>query len=351
MRTTDQETERIASVLSERYGLRPREVVRLPIGEGTANYRAACADRTVFVKQYGSDADLVAEAAATLMSRIAGGQGVPVPSVVPNRNGEAIDLEGALSVWEWVPGTVVRDRPTESQYHDVGAALGRIHRAFADLPGSDGPAPHVQRWRRRMDPRDLVLRVDQLRDIVTIRLASGAGDAFDELAATTLDERRAAVDRLPGLLAKLPDLTTQFLHGDYTFVNVLFDGARLVAVTDFRPPDPFLVAYELGRVAFSPNAIVTDPDWLGGARTLVLGYLDTGPGIRADDVRACARVALLQLLRSLYGVKEHYLRPSLFQDELDRFWLHRHRSVTVLLEHLDDIETMLAQLAIRASAS
>ena len=135
--------------------------------------------------------------------------------------------------------------------------------------------------------------------------------------------------RIPALLDGLPALTTQVLHGDYSPVNLLFDGDALTAVTDFRPPDPFLIAYDLGRMAFYPNTVTSSPDWPGAARTLIAAYLEASPPATADDIRCCARVALLQLLTSLYGVKQHYLKPGLLQDDLDHFWLLRHRAAGI----------------------
>jgi hypothetical protein len=86
-------------------------------------------------------------------------------------------------------------------------------------------------------------------------------------------------------------------------------------------------------------------DWLDAAARLISAYLDTNPLAVAEDVRACARVALLQLLTSLYGVKQHYLRPGLLQDDLDVFWHLRHRTARTLLTRLGEIEDALTDLA------
>ncbi|MFD1501337.1 phosphotransferase, partial [Streptosporangium lutulentum] len=138
------------------------------------------------------------------------------------------------------------------------------------------------------------------------------------------------------------DLTVQVVHGDYSPVNLLFVGERLSAVLDFRPPDPFLLAYDLGRMAFYPNSVTGDADWLGAAATLIGAYRQEHPAVAAADVRTCGRVALLQLLKSLYGVRQHYLKPGVFQDDLDAFWLLRHRAVSVLPADLAATDTLLA---------
>ncbi|MFE9801569.1 hypothetical protein ACFYP6_22335 [Streptomyces goshikiensis] len=54
-------------------------------------------------------------------------------------------------------------------------------------------------------------------------------------------------------------------------------------------------------------------------------------------------MALLQLMTSLYGVKQHYLKPGLLQEDLDQFWLLRHAASQRLPENLPNVESALAQ--------
>lgn len=336
----------LAAILNGRYGLAASELVQLPIGQGTVNFRATCPGRDVFVKTYPADADLPGERDAIGLSELAGRNGVAIAAVLRNRDGQVIDTttEIAVSVWEWMPGKVVTSGLTTSQYQQAGAALGRIHAVFTKLPASVGPAPQVRRW-RDPDLGKLAADISRLLAIISRRVAAGQTDPFDEMAARTLAERERAAGEIPRLLAGLPELTAQVLHGDYSPVNLLFDGDRLSAVLDFRPPDPFLISYDLGRMAFYPNTVTSDPDWIGAAATLIGAYRDANPQVPAADIRACTRVALLQLLGSLYGVKQHYLKPGLFQDDLDQFWQLRHQAAGVLLRHLPDTDAMLSDLA------
>jgi Ser/Thr protein kinase RdoA (MazF antagonist) len=337
--------ESVAAVLADRYGLAARGLARLPIGQGTINYRADCADRAVFVKSYPPDADVPGESDAIGLSELAGGHGVPVAAVLRNRDGQVIDTSSpiAVSVWEWMPGRVVTEGLSTSQYNQAGAALGRIHATFADLPASAGPAPQVNEW-RTVDLNGLAATIDRLLSVIADHTATRPPDAFDAAAERTLTERRGMIDRIPVLLADLPDLTAQVLHGDYSPVNLLFDGEQLSAVIDFRPPDPFLIAYDLGRMAFYPNTVTSERDWMTAAGTLITGYLQNNPTVAAADIHACARVALLQLLGSLYGVKQHYLKPGLFQTDLDAFWLLRHHAAAILLDHLAETDALLHEL-------
>ncbi|MFD4577420.1 phosphotransferase enzyme family protein [Streptomyces sp. NPDC058417] len=335
----------IAAILADGYGLAVRDLIRLPIGQGTVNYRATCDDREVFVKSYPSHADLAAEERAIRLSELARRHHIPAARVTANRHAQLIDTSTshALSVWQWMPGrvtTVLNPR----QCTQAGRTLGRIHAVFAALPESPGPAPEAEAW-MRMDPARLQATIDLLLRIIAERTRTGSADAFDAVAEQTLRERRGMLEQLPKLLAELPSgLTTQVLHSDYSPVNLLFDGDTLTAVLDFRPPSPFLLSYDLGRMAFYPNTVASDPDWMQAARTLIAAYQKANPAARDADIRACARVALLQLLGSLYGVKQHYLKPGLFQDDLDAFWLLRHRTVASLLDHLSDTDQLLADL-------
>jgi len=343
-----EQADRIAATLAASYGLTVHALARLPIGQGTVNYRADCADRQVFVKNYPPGTDLSAEREAIALSTQALEAGIPGARVLTNQMGDVIDTSGSptasMSVWEWMPGQVVT-RLSPAQLVAAGSALGRIHALFANHPTpASAAAPTVERW-LGIDIDGLTTTIDQLLDIITGRSRAGAADAFDVDAQRTLLERRSMIAYIPGLLASLPvDLTVQVVHGDYSPVNLLFTGERLSAVLDFRPPDPFLLAYDLGRMAFYPNT-VTGEGWLDAAATFIGAYRKAHPEVADVDVRACGRVALLQLLKSLYGVKQHYLKPGLVQADLDAFWLTRHRAVSVLLSELPATDTLLTELA------
>jgi homoserine kinase type II len=346
--TTATGPDEVADLLHSQYGLAPAMLTRIGMGQGTVNYRAVLPGRNdVFVKCYPPDASLPAEHEAITLTGLAAYHGVPVAPVIPAADGQVIATSGttAISAWQWMPGSAGTDGLTVGQAEQAGAALGRIHAAFAQLPASSGPASQAERWREDMDIPGLHETIGQLRAIIARRSADGQGDEFDMLAGQTLAERDRALDRIPGLLASLPALSSQVLHGDFAPVNLLFEGDSLTAVLDFRPPDPFLVAYDLGRVAFFPTTIARGAGWPDAARALVATYIDANPAVPAADIRACARVALLQLLQSLYGVKQHYLRPGLIQDDLDRFWFQRHAASAILLDRLAETDDLLGDLA------
>ncbi|WP_307853150.1 phosphotransferase [Kitasatospora sp. RG8] len=336
----------LTAVLAEAYGLPGAVLERLPVGQVTVNYRARVGDRLLFVKHYRDGVtDLGAERAAVEQTRLARLRRVPVAAVRPAAGGATVVRHGSttVSVWEWMPGAIVDSGLNPAQQRAAGAALGRIHSAFADHPAGRRPTAAVDDW-LHPDLGLLEATVDKLLGIAGGRPRRGE---FDEQALRTLTERREVLRGIPELLAGLPPLTTQVLHGDYSAVNLLFQGDELTAVLDFLPPESFLAAYELGRIAFDPRTVVLDEDWITSGVNLVGSYLETNPLLPAADVTACARVALIQLLTSLYGVKQHYLKPGLLQPDLDRFWLLRHAAAQRLLDHLGDVESALAQAAHR----
>jgi homoserine kinase type II len=337
--SVDGGAEHVAETLTAAYGLAHAEVRRLPIGQGARNYTATTAERVVFVKQYPSDTDLAGELAGIGLSRVAGEAGVPVAEAIPSNRGELIVTHRgtAISVWAYVEGRPIETGWNAVQVDQAGRALGRIHRRFRAVPESSRPADGSNEW-LEFDLADMEATIDRLLAIISARESH---DEFDKQAELTLRERQAVVGRIPGMLTALPPLTSQVVHGDYSAVNLMFTDDTLAAVIDFRPPDPFLIAWELGRIAFDPRGVVLTAGWLESGLRLVRAYLEEDPGAAEADIVFCAHVALLQLMRSLYGVKNHYLKPGLLQDDLDEFWLFRHRASQALLALLDEIEDAL----------
>lgn len=329
----------VAALLTSQFGLRIQSLDRLPIGQGTVNYRAQTDAGLVFVKSYPAGTDLPAESAGIRLSALAADAGVPVARPLALRGDTFIaELGGsAASVWEYVDGHVIDTGLSHPQLDAAGTALGAIHRTFASLPESRGPAPQVNSW-LAFNTGGFTATIDRLLAVIG---AKDEPDEFDEIAGETLRERRSQAGHIPALIGGLPSLTAQVLHGDYSAVNLMFRGDQLAAVIDFRPPDPFLVAYELGRIAYDPRTVTLARDWQHDASVLISAYQRNKPQAASGDIIFSARAALIQLLTSLYGVKNHYLRPGLLQHDLDAFWLLRHRTATALLESLPAIEKSL----------
>src|SRR6266545_4488489 len=241
--------ERVENTLAESYGLRPVSARRVPVGQGTVNFVVECRERTVFVKQFGTETDWPAERAAIELSQLAGGAGVPVADVIADTTGDLLHRSDGfgMSVWDYVEASGVDGPISPDRMAAAGAALGRTHRCFLAHPANREPA--------RETVRALLGEIS----------SRPVRDDFDDRAERTLRERLADLDRIPGLLAPLPRLTSQVLHGDYSSLNLLFLGEDLAAVVDFRPPGPFLLSYELGRIALDTHNVALSDDWLARA--------------------------------------------------------------------------------------
>ena len=336
----------LATALADHYNLFDAVLSPVRGGQSTINLSATTPDgHRVFVKTYPAGSDLGSERGAIALAERAGDHGVPVASLIRDRHGHTVHTgaPSAFSVWQWVDGHVVT-HPHHHHCDQAGQVLGRIHSAFADLPVSAADRDASLAGWRTADVPALTTTIDLLLDSIK---AHTEPDTFDTIAAATLAERRTMLTHLPTLTAQVDEqLTVQVSHGDYSPVNLLHTPAgELAAVLDFGPPRPDLLAYDLGRMAFYPHTVTGREEWMALAATFITAYLDVRPRTRAVDVRSCGLIALLQLVRSLYGVQQHYLAPGLDQASLDDFWVLRHRTARILWERLPEIEHMLDELA------
>jgi len=321
------------------------------MGQGAKNYRVFSPDRTLFVKCYVHGTNLADEHEGIRLTKLAEKENIPTASIVPNKSGDWIDRHSRMpmSVWTWVDGSVETNHLNDRKCFALGQTLGVIHRLFSGIPESKLTPTLTKKW-RQISVQELTHKASSFRTIIDEKRKQGLADSFDIAAETELFERERQLHTLPWLLEKLPNLTSQVIHGDYNPINLMFAKDQLAAVLDFRAPKPFLVAYELGRVSFYPNYILSNSNWISNAYKIVVAYIEGHPNANPLDVMHCGRVALIQLIKSFYGVKQHYYGSGLLQNELDTFWKARHKSAAVLLDNLNEVEDML-ELAASSSAT
>ncbi len=339
------EESAVLSLLSEACGMDALSIARIPRGQGAVNYCVEANKGRFFVKSYLPGADLAAENAAIALSDRARQAGIATARPVHFGTGRYI-VQGAgctISVWHWVDGHTRTDGLSPRALHEIGFVLGRLHSALSGHVNSSARAAATRRF-LSTNEASVLAQIDIVEAAVQTKIGRIGSTDFDDIAIRTLEERREQLHRLPDLLHSLPTLSSQVVHGDYTTLNLLFEGDHICAVLDFRPPEPFLISWELGRIAFNPDLVAAGDDWLLAARAVIEGYLNAGGEQTREDILPCGRVALIQLLKSLYGVKQHYLAPAPLQDDLDRFWVDRHVSVARMLAQLDDIDAMLVSI-------
>lgn len=340
------ENERLVRILKERYKIsNVKSINRLEIGQGTINYCITTFDGKFFIKRYIGHENLAEETTGIEMSEIAAHAGIRTARIIPNINKQWIDqsTEMSLSLWEWVEGKVLTENLNIIQYQQVGMALGHIHNVFSSFSHKKITDSKPRRW-RELSPQTVLADIESIKLAINKKVALEFEDDFDKKSILFLEERTEQLKNFSTLMAGLPLLGTQIIHGDYSFVNMLFDNNTINAVLDFRPPEIFFISYDLGRIAFYPNTVAKNPNWLSIAKEIISAYKEANPHISSNDIAFCGRVALLQLLKSLYGVKQHYLKPALLQEDLDAFWTLRHQAVGIMLARIDEIENMLREI-------
>ena len=243
---------------------------------GTTNWRVRSAAADYFLKQYPPHADITGEAAALRVTQEARGAGVPAPRVIPSVTGDLLGSRGdlALALFEYVPDTTSGVALSCAQMGQAGRTLGRLHawlRSRAGLHDTTTQWLALDERRKRAAFERHVATIEERRD----------RDEFDRRTLALLHRRLELLPRAAALLASLPPLARQVVHGDYSIQNILFRGGELVAVVDFRRPELFLPAFEIGRAALAPEMVTADSGWRDKALRLRGSVLPGESGHRA----------------------------------------------------------------------
>ena len=329
------EADDLAHVVGGAYHLPDLWLRRLPHGAATLNYQGRATGRRVFVKHYPPGADLAAERAAIDLSRFAGRAGVPTPAVLPARDGSPIHRTpggGAVSVWEWVDGQWSgAPGMTAAQMGTVGVVTGRLHRILATHPAS---SPHPQTAQQWCHPQRCA---HELRALLAVVAGTAHPDAFTVWAGEVLRWRLALLPRIAALLAGLPPLRSQVLHGDLAAPNVLWRGANLAALIDFRPPRARPVCWELGRIGCDPRTVPRE-DWPDGVAALVANYHAECPETPTADLRALVPAWVCYTAASVYPFGDLLTGTPLLPDDLRAYAKARQQALTTVLDNLPALD-------------
>jgi homoserine kinase type II len=324
-------TDQIVAAVAERFGL-TGSWIRVLAGERSIAFRLDAHGEPWFVKIEPRIRDEQVDEVAALVE-LAASHGVPTARPRAGIDGRYAHHVGEVTVTvaAWATGTMLRAPVTRAQAAQVGTALGRLHRAFAQR----SPLPTLVTAREEpwlaWDRPAFESRLQRIEALV--RHHGDDSDGFDQVALETLAERRSWLDAIGNALTRLPRLTRQVGHGDFAAPNLLFEGDRLAAVVDFTAGGPKLLAYELGRIAYGPE-ITLSPDSEALTRAVLEAYRDANPAVREADVANAGVCAFIQLARSGYPLDERYGGAGQFPDDLDDFWLRRHRTASHLLARM-----------------
>ncbi|WP_345648680.1 phosphotransferase [Streptomyces tremellae] len=205
-----------------------------PVTQGLLNrgYRVTTTRGTYFLKHH-LDGDRDAIVRQHRATRRLQELGVPVAPAVEGADGATVAVVGGhcYALHPWVEGRH-RDgaQLTVRASWRLGGLLGLVHTCLDHVmdPGAAStPAP-------RYESRDPALTLREIAELLALARGHSPGDAFDELAAYRLTERRALLERHahrrppPGA-----EPAPGWVHGDFHPLNLLYRGIEPAAIVDW----------------------------------------------------------------------------------------------------------------------
>lgn len=331
----------VADTLVLAYGLRPVDITRIPEGTATDNFAVVDqAGRWHFAKVYRTREHLDLERASVALSEYCADGGVATARATRTRELELIATQGPLplSLWSYVPHTATGEGGLRgARWAAVGAALGRLHSRLAAHPAA---APTLK-------PGAAVCDVATARDsyeglIRAFQSKPRLGE-FEAWSLQATRERQARFGGVARILASLPPLTVQILHGDLSGPNVLFKDDDAAAFVDFRPPTPGYLAWEIARLGCDPSSVLANgvEGWLTGYTDLSLAYRDANPKTSANDLVSSLRAGCAAVLCSTFPFSAPVKRPDIVDAALESYARARHEADLMLLDQLPVLEEAL----------
>ena len=322
----------VAKCVVTHYNMQVNSLTRIRKGMGTRNWLLCTPEGRFFVKEYHKNSNLQGEKEALELSEYAYQRGIPTPKIIRTKSSNLMCVDGgiALALFEYIPGVTSQGELSIDQMAEAGRVLGGIHRQFKRVKTERTST--TAKW-LNFDEREKAQEIG--RYLKTIAQKEKR-DEFDEKTYELLLKRIDLLNEVPKLLNSVSNLTTQVIHNDYSGLNLMFIGDELRAVIDFNPPSPFLISYEIGRIALSPENL-SAPDWREKAVVLIKEYCAANE-VNLKDIFFAPHMWLVQLIRSTYGVKQHYLNPHELQSQLDNFWFQRAHAAELILENIVNLE-------------
>jgi len=338
--SAQEQTAAIAETLVLAYGLHPAEITRIPEGTATDNY--AIVDQTGrqhFGKVYRTD-NLDLELASVELSEYAADGGVPTARATRTREHELIATHGRLpmSLWSYVPHTETAEGTlTGARWPAVGAAMGRLHSRLATHPAA---APALEPGAAICD---IATARDRFARLIFAYQRRPSLREFEAWALQAARERHAVLGDVESILATLPPLTVQVMHGDLAGPNVLLRNDDVAALVDFGPPTPGYLAWELMRLGCDPKSFQSHgvEKWLTGYTDLALAYRDANPTAPPDDLLSSVRVGCAAMICSAFPLSAPVDRPHLVDAALESYARARHTAALTILEQLPALEEVL----------
>jgi len=330
-------SEAIIEELHRAYDISATLISRHYGGYGTTNWIAKTDNGVFFIKQYGDKFNAQKEIDALRLTEYAHSCNIPTPRIIEAKSGELLNKGGQVNftVFEYVEGSVSNSL-SGKQMRPAGQMLGKIHKCFRNYASKYDSATH--KW--------LSTNINELKNGYRryLRLIKDKKekDEFDKTTFKYLVYRSELADRLLELLKISNKLSSQVIHSDYSPLNLIFKNDDIIAVIDFNPPEPFLLSYEIGRIALDPRNF-TDGDWLNKGVELIDEYCKYNE-LALEDIKYSPRIWLVQLMKSLYGLRQHYFESVELQQGLDDFWLYRNEAIINIYDNLEELESSFEEI-------
>lgn len=329
--------ESVKQLICEHYSLDVQRIRRIFAGLGSRNWVIDTPQACYFVKEFLSAEDALKGKRSIEVATHCIGCGIASPATLANRAGEHMTLleDAGLALFMFIPSDGHIDTFSMELMAAAGLNLAEIHLALSRYPspGDD----ETDEW-LDTDVTEILETVDEIL-LEVDKLEQP--EAFDETSRRLLQDRKIQLADYTTLVAPLRGLTRSAIHGDYGQKNLIVDCKKRLWVIDFGVADIFLPAYELGRAAFPPENF-EHADWLERGLSMIESYASRGM-LTKNDLIYSARAWLVQLLQSVYGVKQHYLKPHELQKDLDLFWLRRGKATAMLFDSLDSVERSITE--------
>ncbi|MEV6211770.1 phosphotransferase [Kitasatospora sp. NPDC051914] len=323
----------LAGVL-RRFGTAPPVSVR-PVAEGLLNrgYRVTTTDGRYFLKCY-VDLATASRDAVTAQHRATTAlhaRGLPVARPLPALGGDTVVAHGErlFGLFPWIEGGHRHGTSLDpSQCADLGALLGRLHGALAEIC-----APVRQpTGRLAADPDETARLVADLRRLAARHRPQEPFDALaEEHLAERLDLISAHRHRRPVPAAAPP---TGWTHGDFHGLNLLYRDGGVAAVLDWDKLGLHPTAEEAVRAA---TLVFNDRDTgvldLCRVRAYSRAYREVSGAGPAQLAAAVHRV-WWERLNDLWMLQWHYQRSDHRADPLFpaaagqlRWWCQEYEQV------------------------
>ena len=293
-------------VLSSYYGIR-RVTIR-PIEYGLINWlaRVDASNQSYVLKRYNpayfrpQNVELSVDAQHHCYTR-----GVPVPALVPNRNGELITWapDAGYVLSEWVEGRHLQPGTYSSvAAHSLGEAVGKVVLALAND------------WRELREPWTLQQPNETVSRFERLLVAAEKGTTeLDRRTAQDVRVRLAFLHRHPDLYAQVSVVPMQWIHCDFLDTNVLFaDNDTVSAVVDFDNTTVLPRGFDFMRaLVYCVTPTVPERD------QYLRGYLDTVQPDR-DELSTYVPLWMYTAVCDIWPLEIRYLEPERFDPRWER---------------------------------